>query len=149
MSEEKSELRANLERNGGFSYYYAHKNSKTDYDGADRIVGPDQKPRLLETKVVEKKTLVKAIEKYAFLDGKKSVRIYIDCDEEIPDEAISVSCVDGSLCVAIDTPKGILKLEIPKLSGKVLSAEFKRKKPTQIMVILKKQDEEKWTKLSQ
>jgi len=90
-TEEKvSALQENISRKGNNSYYYAH--------GA-KIDGPawdgKEEPRLLKSSVISSestKKMVSAFESFSWLDGSKSVKIFIDFESasSVDDDKITL-----------------------------------------------------------
>ena len=147
---ELSALRENIQKKGKNAYYYAH---------GPKIDGPvwdgKEEPRLMASQSAiassssEKVITYASFDSFAWVDGTKNVKIYIDfdCADEIPDddllvEKISSTSVEFSLC----KNEKHYKFVLDSLSGSIVSASVKKKSDKFILTLLK--DEEKaWYEL--
>lgn len=85
----KSALHENIQRKGNNSYYYAH---------GKKIEGPawdgKEQPRLLSVSGAAVITAPKlnTLDSFSWLDGKKSIKIYVDFDgaDQIEDDKITL-----------------------------------------------------------
>lgn len=153
--ENVSALRENIRRKGKNAYYFAH--DKTPQGPA--WDGKPEPKRLLEERhrvALERKYSSfdihkSTITKYAFCDGEKSVKLYIDIDDTVTPEHVSLEFTEESLSLVLEQPSGQEEgleeqqqapktLYFTKLAGKITNATFKVKSDDKLLVlILKKQ----------
>mmetsp|Transcript_11604 Transcript_11604/g.11987 ORF Transcript_11604/g.11987 Transcript_11604/m.11987 type:complete len:159 (+) Transcript_11604:54-530(+) len=137
-----SALRENIEKKGNNSYYYAHghRANGPEWDGKEE-------PRLLATAPVEVKSnpLSRPIDSYAWMDGKKLVKILIDFENAstIEDEKIHLEWTESSVNFRIHHSGEYHALTLSPFSATIESASIK-KKDDQIVIQLKKEVESPW-----
>lgn len=157
-----SALRENIRRKGKNAYYFAHEKTPQgpEWDGKpepkrleDTGGGNSSVHIRLERKQSSFDIYKSNITKYAFADGDKSVKLYIDIEETLTPEDVSLDFTEESLSLVLDpcekqdgqdqTPR---TLYFTKLAGKITKATFKIKPEDKLLVlILKKQlHGEKW-----
>ncbi len=153
--ENVSALRENIRRKGKNAYYFAH--DKTPQGPA--WDGKPEPKRLLEERhrvALERKYSSfdihkSTITKYAFCDGEKSVKLYIDVDDTVTPERVSLEFTEESLSLVLEQASGQedgleeqqqapKTLYFTKLAGKITKATFKVKAEDKLLVLnLKKQ----------
>eukprot|EP00607_Mallomonas_marina_P008526 CAMPEP_0182417602 /NCGR_PEP_ID=MMETSP1167-20130531/2064_1 /TAXON_ID=2988 /ORGANISM="Mallomonas Sp, Strain CCMP3275" /LENGTH=182 /DNA_ID=CAMNT_0024591283 /DNA_START=176 /DNA_END=724 /DNA_ORIENTATION=+ len=148
-SEEESELSAlqdSLRRKGTNSYYYAHglKADGPRWDG-------NEQPRLLKTETSQKVEPVQQVEtfpSYAWSDGKKSVKIYVELDpsSSVSDENILLSSTEDSFSLRVCCTEKDYILNISDLHENISGAKFRRKE-SKLTIILDKTNEFSWYQL--
>jgi hypothetical protein len=165
-----SALRENIRRKGKNAYYFAHENTPQgpEWDGKpepkrleDTGDGRSSVHIRLERKQSSFDIYKSNITKYAFADGDKSVKLYIDIEETLTPEDVSLDFTEESLSLVLDPrekqegedqereqqqPQTPRTLFFTKLAGKITKATFKIKPEDKLLVlILKKQlPGEKW-----
>ncbi|CAJ1927733.1 unnamed protein product [Cylindrotheca closterium] len=150
----KSALQENIESKGKNAYYFAHahKANGPKWDGK-------AEPKLLsmEKLSVDEKTLKKShtsfdyhksnITAYAFADGTKSVKLYIELDgvgEKCTDEDVTLDSTESSFTLVVKNLKEEDQvLSFGKLTANIMSASYK-KQENRIVVTLKKEKEGEW-----
>jgi hypothetical protein len=159
-----SALRENIRRKGKNAYYFAHENTPQGpaWDGKpepkrleDAGDGNSSVHVRLERKQSSFDIYKSNITKYAFADGDKSVKLYIDIQETLTPEDVSLEFTEESLSLVLDPPgetqeeqdqkkqqqpQNPRTLYFTKLAGKITKATFKIKPEDKLLVlILKKQ----------
>lgn len=144
---ELSALQENIQRKGKNAYYYAH---------GPKIDGPlwdgKEEPRLMASESAissssyDKCVTYASFESFAWVDGTKSVKIYIDFEgaNEISDDDMVVD-KSSSTSVAFSLCKDgkHYKFVLDSLSGSIINATVK-KKSDKFVLTLNKQDETAW-----
>jgi len=141
-TEAENALRENIQRKGKNAYYYAH---------AHRVDAPkwdgQEAPRLLEKKPsTSEAPALKAVKKYAWLDEKAKVKIYVPLEDigEVEADTVSIENTQDSVTLQITTSSSLVhQLQISKLYDNIDDATF-RVKPDKIIVTLKKASEFTW-----
>lgn len=150
MSEEEQSVSAlvdNIQKKGTNSYYYAH---------GKKIEGPawdgKEEPRLLATTstLLSPKVLVSTLDTFSWMDGDKSVKIFVDFDgaADVSDEEISLNENNetDSLNFRFKKDDKPYALHITPLHNNISSASFK-KKADKFVITLKKEEEGSWSAL--
>mmetsp|Transcript_16808 Transcript_16808/g.23121 ORF Transcript_16808/g.23121 Transcript_16808/m.23121 type:complete len:154 (-) Transcript_16808:59-520(-) len=149
-TEEKvSALQENISRKGNNSYYYAH--------GA-KIDGPawdgKEEPRLLKSSVISSestKKMVSAFESFSWLDGSKSVKIFIDFESasSVDDDKITLKSTEKSIeFKAIVGDKEHVFI-ISQLHKSISGATYKKKSDKFVLILKKVEEEEDWINLKE
>mmetsp|Transcript_81773 Transcript_81773/g.212747 ORF Transcript_81773/g.212747 Transcript_81773/m.212747 type:complete len:159 (+) Transcript_81773:64-540(+) len=98
-----------------------------------------------ENKPAESAVQRGTIDKYSWADGSKTVSIYIDVPDEVPDEEIQISHTAETVTLTVQGDR----LHIPKLAHNISDARFTRKPgKNQLVVKLVKADVVGWSKLA-
>jgi len=85
------------------------------------------------------------IDKYGWADGTKTVSIYVDVLDEVPDSEINLDHTIDSVLLTVQGNR----LRIPKLAHEISEARTQRKPgKNQLVVKLVKKQEQSWTKLA-
>lgn len=153
-AKEQSALQENIESKGKNAYYFAHahKANGPQWDGKE-------KPKLLsvEKLSMDEKMHMKShssfdyhksnITSYAFSDGTKSVKLYIEMDgvgEKCTDEDVILNSTESSFALVVKNFKEEDQvLSFGKLTANITRASYK-KKENRIIVTLKKEKEGEW-----
>ena len=165
-----SALRENIRRKGKNAYYFAHEKTPQGpvWDGKpepkrleDAGDGSSSVHVRLERKQSSFDIYKSNITKYAFADGDKSVKLYIDIQETLTTEDVSLEFTEESLSLVLDPPDEKQEgqdqekqhqpqtprtLYFTKLAGKITKATFKIKPEDKLLVLIlkKKQPGETW-----
>lgn len=141
-----SALRHNISQKGRNAYYFAHTNTPTgpEWDGR-----PEPKLLSTENKGVLERTQSSFnfsksnITSYAFSDGEKSVKLYIDLQEGWEDDKVTLDYTEDSLSLQIATedPKSLV---FSKLAGKITKASYKLKELHLVLILRKETPGETW-----
>ena len=153
--ENVSALRENIRRKGKNAYYFAH--DKTPQGPA--WDGKPEPKRLLEEHhrvALERKCSSfdihnSSITKYAFCNGQKSVKLYIDIDDNVTPEHVSLEFTEESLSLVLEQnydPEEKLEeqqqppktLYFNKLAGRITNATFKVKAEDKLLVLTLKKE---------
>mmetsp|Transcript_3299 Transcript_3299/g.7221 ORF Transcript_3299/g.7221 Transcript_3299/m.7221 type:complete len:164 (-) Transcript_3299:465-956(-) len=145
-----SALQDNIQRNGGQSYYYAHKPRNTGEAPA-----PPPVHTVLEKQVVELPENVETIFQYQFLDDDAKVKVYIPLEgvgAAIQDSSITAQFGDKSLEVSVRDykPGRVLRLTVKELCGEIVAEQcsFKKMAHKVVVTLSKKDSSSKWSKLA-
>ena len=160
-----SALRENIRLKGKNAYYFAHENTPKGpaWDGKPEPQRLLEKHHhvSLERKYSSFDIHKSNITKYSFCDGSKSVKLYIDIEDTVKPEHVSLDFTDESLSLVVDQQAASRENEetdqpesqphdqqqssprtlyFTKLAGKITNASFKVKSEDKLLVvILKKQ----------
>jgi hypothetical protein len=146
----RSALQDNIEKKGKNAYYYAHSKTATGpkWDGKPQ---PKLLSRQSSSNIEFKKPTFEYsksnIQKYAFMDGEKSVKLYIDLEgvgEKCADEDVLLEHSSTSMRLVVNNYKEEpLCLSFGKLTASIDSAVCKKKKD-RLIVTLTKSEEGVW-----
>lgn len=84
---ERSALQANIAEKGESSYYYAHKARESSVPAGTRVFHGAPKPLAVSGAVKDKPLVVHSIARYAYADGGKTVKVYVEADTVLGDRA--------------------------------------------------------------
>jgi len=139
--ENVSALRDNIRQKGRNAYYFAHEKTPTGpkWDGKQEPKRlEDREHLILEQKQSSFDFTKSTITKYAFSDSDKSVKLYIDIDETVTEEIVSLQFTEDSLSLVIEGSEELKTLYFTKLAGKITKATFKVKADDKLMVLILK-----------
>jgi hypothetical protein len=138
-----SALEENIRKKGKNAYYFAHENTPKGpaWDGKpepQRLPDGCKSAAFLQRKKSSFDIYKSTITKYAFSDGDKSVKLYIDIEEGLMTEMVTLDFTEDTLSLVLDpiseegSPKA---LYVTKLAGKITKATFKVKSDDKLLVV--------------
>jgi hypothetical protein len=144
-----SALQENIQKKGKNAYYYAH---------GPKIDGPawdgKEEPRLMATSSpatsssFDKCVTFSSFESFAWLDGSKNVKVYVDfdCACELLDEDVILNSTSNAVDFSVCKDQKHYKLVLDNLSGSIVNATVK-KKSDKFVITLIKEAETAWFEL--
>jgi hypothetical protein len=150
-----SALRANIEKNGKLSYYFAHANTPKEanisFHGPPKRLEGDDAAKAEPSGPAVRRV---AIGKYGWADGTKAVSVYVDFEglESLPEDACQVTsdATSFELTITKSSEDGKQEtrhvLKLGPLSDEITGATIKRK-PASLVLRLAKKEVGTWFEL--
>ena len=150
-----SALRENIRCKGKNAYYFAHDKPPQGpaWDGKPepKRLTEEHHRVAFERKYSSFDIHNSTITKYAFCDGNKSVKLYIDIDDNVTPEQVSLDFTEESLSLVLEQKYGPEEklvdeqqppktLYFNKLAGRIVNATFKVKSEDKLLVLILKKE---------
>lgn len=152
-----SALRANIEKNGKLSYYFAHaekKEAHISFHGPPKLISSEGEAGAA-TPAAPKARRVR-IEKYGWCDGTKAVSVFVDFEglEALPEDAVQVTSGPQSFELTITKAAAgtaaaaeVHVLKLGPLSEEITGVTVKRKPASLVLRLAKKDTTTTWFEL--